>query len=194
MGRTAKILSWSAGIFIALILVVVTAGYLFLTSDDFRSRVESSASAYSGRKTHIAKIQIAWGSTAHVHLDGVEVANADWGKADHMLKVEQVAFDIRLWPLLKGDIVLPSLVLRKPEVAVEVGDKEQLNWSLGESAVTTGLAKAAAPKERTEMPLVSHLEITDGRLSYQDTKRKLALDGTVSTAEAEPASHAHAQL
>ena len=126
----------------------MAAGYLFVTSDDFRSRVESSASAYSGRKTHIAKITIDWGSTAHVHLDGVEVANADWGKADHMLKAEQVDFDIRLWPLLKGDIVLPSLVLRKPEVAVEVGDKEQLNWSLGESPVTTGVAKAVAPKER----------------------------------------------
>ena len=77
------------------------------------------------------------------------MANAEWGKADHMLKAEQVDFDIRLWPLLKGDFVLPSLVLRKPEVAVEVGDKEQLNWSLGESPVTTGVAKAVAPKERT---------------------------------------------
>jgi len=81
MGRTAKILSWSAGILVALIVVAVGAGYLFLTSDDFRSRVESSASAYSGRKTHIAKITIDWGSTAHVHLDGVEVANAAWSKA-----------------------------------------------------------------------------------------------------------------
>ena len=85
------------------IVVVVGAAYLFVTSDDFRSRVESGASAYSGRKTHIARISIDWGSTAHVHLDGVEVANADWGKADHMLKVERVDFDIRLWPLLKGD-------------------------------------------------------------------------------------------
>src|ERR1700722_10670397 len=182
MGRTARILTWSAGIFVGVIVLAASAGYLFLTSDDFRSRVESSASAYSGRKTHIAKITIDWGSTAHVHLDGVEVANAEWGKAEHMLKAEQVDFDIRLWPLLKGDIVLPSLILRKPEVAIEVGDKEQVNWSLGESPVTSGLAKAAAPKERTEMPLVGHLEITDGRLSYQDPKRKLSLDGTVSTA------------
>src|ERR1700722_15104977 len=174
MGRTARIL-------VSLRVLAVSAGYLFLTSDDFRSRVDSSASAYSGRKTHIAKITIEWGSTAHVHLDGVEVANADWGKAEHMLKAEQVDFDIRLWPLLRGDIVLPSLILRKPEVAIEVGDKEQLNWSLGESPVTTGLAKAAAPKERTEMPLGGHLKITDGRLSYQDPKRKLSLDGTVST-------------
>src|SRR5258707_2930840 len=183
MGRTARILTWSAAILVGLFVVTVGAAYLFVTSDDFRSRVESGASAYSGRKTHIARISIDWGSTAHVHLDGVEVANAEWGKADHMLKADQVDFDIRLWPLLKGDIVLPSLVLHKPEVAVEVGDKEQLNWSLWESPLTVGAAKAVAPKERTEMPLIGRLEITDGRLSYQDTKRKLSLDGTASTAD-----------
>src|SRR5208282_1402857 len=109
------------------------------------------------------------------------VANADWAKADHMLKAERVDFDIKLWPLLKGDFVLPSLVLRKPEVSVEVGDKEQLNWSLGESPVVAGAAQAVAPKQRTEMPLIGRLEITDGHLSYQDAKRKLTLDGTVST-------------
>jgi uncharacterized protein involved in outer membrane biogenesis len=123
MGRTARILTWSAGILVGLIVVTVGAAYFFVTSDDFRSRVESGASAYSGRTTHIAKISIDWGSTAHVRLEGVEVANADWGKADHMLKAEQVDFDIRLWPLLKGDIVLASLVLRKPEVAVEVATR-----------------------------------------------------------------------
>jgi uncharacterized protein involved in outer membrane biogenesis len=194
MGRTARILAWSAGVFVGLIVLTVGATYLFVTSDEFRSRVESGASAYSGRKTHIAKISIDWGSTAHVRLDGVEVANADWGKADHMLKAEQVDFDITLWPLLKGDFVLPSLVLRKPEVALEVGDKEQLNWSLGESPVTTGVAKAVAPKERYQTPLIGRLEITDGRLSYQDTKRKLSLDGTVSTAEGKAGAQPQAEL
>ena len=144
-----------------VIVIAAGAGYLFLTSDDFRSRVESSASAYSGRKTHIAKITIDWGSTAHVHLDGVEVANAQWGRAEHMLKAEQVDFDIRLWPLFKGDIVLPSLVLRKPEVAVEVGDKEQLNWSFGESPVTTGLAKGRRPRNGLRCRWSAISETTD---------------------------------
>ena len=55
-----------------------------------------------------------------------------------MLKAEQVDFEIRLWPLLKGDLVLPSLVLRKPEVVIEKGDKDQLNWSLGEAPAAAG--------------------------------------------------------
>lgn len=180
--RSLRLLAWSAGILLAVFTIAVAGLYFFLTSADFRSLVEGRASAYAGRATKIADIAIDWGSTTHVRLTGVEVANTDWGKAPHMLKVEQVEFDIRLWPLLKGDIVLPTLALRRPEVAVEKSDDDRLNWSLGESPVTTGAAKAVAPKERVQTPLIGHLAITEGQFAYRDAKRKLDLDGTVTTA------------
>src|SRR4051812_5178469 len=166
--RIAKIAAGVLGLVVVLVGAAAAGGYYFLTSADFRSRVESEASAYSGRKTKIAKISIDWGVTAHVHLAGVEVANADWGKADHMFKADEVDFDIRLWPLLKGDLVLPTLVVQKPEIAVEAGDKEQLNWSFSESPVTAEVGKAVTPKQRVQMPLIGRLQITEGKLQYQD--------------------------
>src|SRR5262249_12224429 len=150
--RVAKVAAWTFGVVVLLIGGAATAVYFFLTSSDFRSRVESEASAYSGRKTKIDKITIAWGTTAHVHLAGFEVANADWAKTPQMLKADEVDFDLRLWPLLKGDIVLPTLVLVRPQVAVEVGPQEQLNWSFAEAPVATVAAKAAAPKNRWQTP------------------------------------------
>ena len=129
-----------------------------------------------------------------MRLDGVEIANAQWGKAPHMLKVEQVDFDISLWPLLKGDLVLPRLVLRKPELEIEVGDKEQLNWSMGETPVATGAAKALEPDNRYDTPLIGLLEITDGKLAYRDTKRKLELDGAVTTATGKAGDQPQAEL
>jgi len=193
--RIGKIAGWSAGVLVGLVLVAVGGLYLFVTSDSFRGYIESQASGYTGRKTHIAKISIDWGSTSNVRLEGVEIANAPWGKAPHMLKVEQVDFDIRLWPLLKGDLVLPRLVLRKPEVEVEVGDKEQLNWSLGEAPATVAAAKAVVePDNRYETPLIGKLEVTDGKLAYRDSRRKLELDGTVSTATGKAGEQPQAEL
>ena len=73
--------------------------------------------------------------------------------------------------LLKGDLVLPNLVLGKPESpsrwatrAVELG--------LRRAPVTTSVAKAVRPTNATDTA-DGRLEITDGRL-YQDTKRKLS--------------------
>lgn len=192
--RIAKIAAGVLGVLVLLVGLAAAGGYYFLTSTDFRSRVESEASAYSGRKTKIDKITIDWGATAHVHLAGVNIANADWGKADHMFKADEIDFDIRLWPLLKGDIVLPSLVLHKPDVTLEVGDKEQVNWSFGESPVTTEVAKAVTPATRVQTPLIGRLEITEGKLGYQDPKRKLALDGSISTASGKAGAQPQAEL
>ena len=195
MGRTARILSWSAGILVGLVVLTVGAAYLFVTSDDFRGRVESRASAYSGRKTQIAKISIDWGSTAHVHLDGVEVANAQWAKADHMLKAEQVDFDIAPMAAAQGRYrpAQPRAAQargrgrggRQGAVELEPGRKP------GDDR---RLPRRWRPRSGTETPLIGRLEITDGKLTYQDTKRKLDLDGTVSTAEGKAGDQPQAEL
>jgi uncharacterized protein involved in outer membrane biogenesis len=182
MKRFAKILGWSAGVLVGLIVIAGAMAYVFVTSDAFRNEVENRASAASGRKTSIAKIKIDWGAISHIHIEGVQVANAKWAKSDAMFKAEEIDFEIRLWPLLHGNIVLPRLTLRKPEVFVETNDKDEVNWSMGESPVVAGAAKAVNPGERNQIPLVGQLQIVDGHLSYSDSQRKLALDGTISTA------------
>lgn len=192
--RIAQIAAGVLGFVVVLIGAAAAGGYYFLTSADFRSRIESEASAYSGRKTKIEKISIDWGATAHVHLAGVNIANTDWGKTEHMFKADEIDFDIRLWPLLKGDIVLPNLVLHKPDVVIEVGDKEQLNWSFGESPVAAEVGKAIAPTRRVQTPLIGRLQITEGKLQYQDPKRKLALDGAISTASGKAGDQQQAEL
>ena len=193
MKRALKILGWTLGILVVLIGGAVAGGYYFLTSSDFREIVESQASSFSGRKTKIAKVTIDWSSVPHVHLTDVQVANAKWAKNEHMLKAEQVDFSIRLWPLLKGDLVLPRLVLRKPEVIVEKGPNEQLNWDFGESTGGTA-AKAVEPENRFQTPLIGRLEVTDGKIRYEDSKRKLDLDGTISTATGHAGAQPQAQL
>ncbi len=194
MKRAAKILGWAVGTLVGLLVIAAGAVYFIATSDHLRGRLEDQASEFTGRKTKIAKVDIGWGWTSNVKLEGVEIANAKWGKAPYMLKVDQVDFDIRLWPLLGGNLVLPRLVLRKPEVQVEVGDKEQLNWSMSETPVVTGAAKALEPDNRFDAPLIGTLEVTDGKLGYRDTKRKLELDGTVSTAAGKAGDGPQAEL
>ncbi len=182
MKRAAKILGWTAGVFLGLLLIAAGTIYFVATSDYLRGQLEGRASDLTGRKTQIAKVAVQWGWTTNVKLEGIEVANAKWGKAPYMLKVDQVDVDIRLWPLLGGNLVLPRLVLRKPEVQVETGDTEQLNWSMDETPVVTGAAKALEPDNRFDAPVIGKLEISEGKLGYRDPKRKLELDGTVSTA------------
>ena len=162
MRRLARIAAWLAGSLLLLLFVAAGVFWAVLDSDWLRAELEGRTSDYTGRKTTIGRIDFDWGSTTSVRLEKVAVANVAWAKTPHMLKVEQVDFDIRLWPLLKGNVVLTKLVLRKPEVEVEVGDKEQLNWSMEETPVVTGAVKAIEPDSRYGAPVIGRLEVTEG--------------------------------
>lgn len=193
--RIANILGWTTGVVLVLGAAIVAAVYFYVASADFRGRLEGQASAWSGRHTSIAAIEVAWGATTRVRLEGVELANAAWGREPAMLRAAQVDFEIRLWPLLRGRLVLPSLVLRQPEIVVERNEQDRLNWQLGEAPAAAAAAReAVTPDDRFETPSIGRLEITDGQVRYRDPRRKLELEGKVSTATGEAGEQAQAHL
>jgi len=148
MRRLLKFIGWAIGGLVLLIGLTGMAAYIFATSDFVRAQIENHANAVSGRKTKIARLSVDWGWTPHVHLDDVELSNTDWGKADHMFKAQEIEFDIRLWPLLHGDIVLPRLMLRKPELFLERNAQDESNWSPNESPVANTAVKQVQPQHR----------------------------------------------
>jgi AsmA family protein len=192
--RLLKIIGWSVGVLVLLMGMAGVAAYVFVTSDFVRAQIENHANAVAGHKTKVARISVDWGWTPHVHLDDVELSNADWGKADHMFKAQDIEFDIRLWPLLHGDIVLPRLMLRKSELYLERNDQDESNWSPNESPVANTAVKQVQPQHRHQMPLIGRLEIIDGRVGYTDHKRKLDLTGAVSTATGQAGTEPEARL
>ncbi len=195
MRRWLKILVWTVGVLLVLGAAAAAAVYAYVGSSGFRGRLEAQASGWTGRKTTIAALAVDWGATTRLRLDGVEFANADWARDPAMLKVDHVDAEIRLWPLLRGRLDLPSLVLRRPEIAVERNDQGRFNWQLGEAPAAAAAAREAVePDDRFETPLVGRLEITDGQVRYRDPRRKLELDGTVSTASGESGEAAETRL
>ncbi len=192
--RILKIIGWSVGVLVLLVGLAGVAVYVFVTSDYVRGKIENRADALSGRKTKIGKISIYWGWTSHVRLDDVAVSNADWGKADHLFQAERIEFDIRLWPLIHGNFVLPTLTLRKPEVSLERSVQDESNWSPQQSPLANGAVRAVQPEERHQTPLIGRLEIVDGRLAYMDAKRKLDLNGTVQTATGQAGADTQAEF
>ena len=146
-------------ILVAVVLAAAgVAGYVFVTSDYIRAQIENHANAMAGHKTKIGDVFFALGWTSHIRLDDIEVSNTDWGKADHLFKAQQVEFDIRLWPLIHGNLVLPTLILRKPEIYLERNAQDQSNWSPEQSPVASGAVQAVQPQHRHQTPLIGRLE------------------------------------
>ena len=81
---------------VILVGLLAAGAYAFVTSDYLRAQIENHANAVSGRKTKIGRISVKWGWTTHFYLNDVEVTNTDWGKADHLFKVQEIVADVRV--------------------------------------------------------------------------------------------------
>lgn len=174
---------WAAGVGAALCLVVIAAVVALLLVDwnVARTRAEGVLGVALGRDVRIGHLaaEPGWDSWRIV-LRNVEVANADWGDERPLAAVRELDLTVETWPLLRGRINLPEVILRQPEIAAVRREDGSANWDLGPVAETAG--EVVAPEERSEFPYIGVLVIEEGKLSYLDASRKLDLSGTIATA------------
>ena len=182
MKTAVKIAAWIMGGLAVSALLSGVGIYLFVSSAYFRGMVENHLNEGTGRKSHIGKVAIDWGSLTHVTLNDVNLSNTDWAKAPHMLEADVIDFDIRLWPLLHGEIDIPKLAIKAPKIDLEKNDKGVSNWSFRESPVAASAINAVKPAERTEAPVIGRLSIDDGIVNYVDQQRHLSLRGKINIA------------
>jgi uncharacterized protein involved in outer membrane biogenesis len=124
-----------------------------------------------------------WSFSPKAEAYGIRVAQPDWAaKADPkgspagtpMAKVDRVAVQIKLLPLLKGDVILPLLAVDRPDVRLLREGSGRANWTFG---------NPNAPKKPLKLPAIQHFIINGGQLRYEDQQRDIFFLGTVNSNE-----------
>lgn len=127
----------------------------------FKRPIERRVEAATGREFRIdGDLDVDLGWTPTIRADGLRLANAPWSSDETMASVERLEFRIDLWPLFRGDIVLPSVRLRAPRLLLERNDALEANWDFGDGAV--------GKNEPVELPTVRALAIEDGELIVRE--------------------------
>jgi hypothetical protein len=182
--RAAKIAAIVVGVFVVLIVGAVAALVIYAGSSAFRGEVESRAGVALGREFKIGNLQIHWSSAPRIQLRDVLIGGAA-EDAPPLLEAAAVDLQIRLLPLLRGDVVLPHLKLEKPNLDLHVDEKGVPNWSFSKNPGAAAAAEVATPDERSEAPVIGELVIEDGHFKYDDDAKDLQLEGNISTATGE---------
>jgi uncharacterized protein involved in outer membrane biogenesis len=181
-----RILKWAAiaaGAILVLLLIAVGALLLFVSSDRFRSILAERAGSATGRDIEIAgDVDIDWGRTTRVTLNQLRVGNADWGSEPLMAAAERAEFTVRLPSLLRGDVVLPEVVLIRPAVLLERSQEGKTNWDFSQNPDAAAAAEAVSPDDRSEFPIIGRLVVRDGRVTYRDPAHGIDLASRVDTA------------
>lgn len=148
----------------------------------FRGPVGRLASARLNREVVIqGDLRVhPWSLQPKVEAYGIRVAQPDWAPktgeeaGKPMAQVDRVAVQIKLLPLLRGDVILPLLAVDRPDVRLLREASGRANWTFGDPN---------APRKPLKLPAIQHFIIKDGQLRYQDKQRDIFFLGTVSSNE-----------
>jgi len=115
-----------------LLLLALLGLLLYLFPWDWlRGPVNRYVSERTGRHFAITRhLDVRLGRVCTVVLDGVEFANPEWARERWLLRAQGAEIQVRLWPLLQGQWVLPQVRLRRPELGLQVQPDGRRSWSL----------------------------------------------------------------
>lgn len=168
-----RALKWAGGV--VLVLVLSFAGFLLFGLDALKDPIARRVTEATGRELVIGDLRVAW-SWVHPRLRAGQVtfANAEWGRAEHLLKAEAIEASIAVLPLLTGRVVVPDVHLVRPELSLEQTADGRKNWVL---------EKETDPKEESRFH-IQRLTLDKGLLEYFDAGRRIDLTADISSDDA----------
>jgi len=169
------ILRW-IGITLLVSLLAGIAFLFFMPSDWLRNIINKTGSAALGREFAIeGAIDIDWDWTApNVSVHKLRIANLPESKNPNMVAIDEIDFQIRIWKLLKAELNLPKLNFTKPNIVLEEFSDTKKNWDFK--------TEDKSPEDRGDFPVIGTLSVNDGKLTYRDHPKKLAVKLDVDTA------------
>jgi len=173
MGRWLRWLGITLGILVAVVIgipVLVIGGLaLFYNWNSARPVISRMASTTIGREVALTgPLDVDFGRVTRIHLQGLSVANADWGRAPYLLRIGDLDVAVEVWPLLSGNVVIPSLRLANVDAGLERMADGRANWEFGSGRPAK--AEPARAGEPARLPLIESLDISDTRVTLDDRR------------------------
>jgi AsmA family protein len=177
--RTRHILAWT-GVTVGVLVGAVLLALVLIDWNAMKGPIERMASARSGRTVKIAgDIEVhPWSWTPSFAVSGLTVGNPPWEAARPMAQIERIQVQIKLLPLLKGDVILPRVEIIRPQVYLHREASGRANWTF-ENTTPTNEKEGPPPN----LPVVRDFVIDGGKLTVNDELLKLTVDGTIVARE-----------
>lgn len=174
MARTLKWIGIGVGgLLLALLLIVA-----FFPWNRLRGPASRMLSADLHRQVRIGALHGSVFWHPHVQVTGLTISNPAWAGGGQMVSIERLDLQLRFWPLLRGEVVLPQVTLIRPIVRLYRSADGRANWEFVANPQSPQAKKQA--NEPLRLPLVHRLFIESGRLDARDELRKITFDGTVA--------------
>jgi uncharacterized protein involved in outer membrane biogenesis len=161
MRRWLKILAIAVAIVVVLLAISYIAIRAYLTPARIRYIASRVASEAIQHPVEFGSVGLRIGFTIGITIDDVSVPNVEGFPAETMVQIDRTALNLKLFPLLRQQIVIGSITLAGLDLNLERNEDGMLNVA------------AIVPQEMkgTGWSLsLSSLDISNGNVVYHDAK------------------------
>lgn len=138
------------GIVLALIIIVLVGGFIFIKTFDlnkYKPYVTELAMKETGREVTIGNASLGISLSPTLVLNDVTMANAPWAPEPQMVKVGELEVKLSVLPLLKKQIVIDKVALLNTEIFLTEAADGRQNWVLELPAKNKSAAETATVSE-----------------------------------------------
>lgn len=141
---------------------------------DVRAEVERAVEGATGRDLTIAgNVGVSYWPVLGLRAEDITLANVEGGRAPSFIAADEIDIGVELRPLLDRQVVVRSLVLQKPQIALEVNAEGEPNWVLTPRAAPPGTPPRPPRDPGIDVAQASlrDIRITDGEVSFYDARQ-----------------------
>src|SRR5512143_1275869 len=116
---------------VVLLVAAVVAIPFLIPTETVKNRIIAAVEERTGRTLVIAgPVKLSVFPRLAVQLNDVALSNAPGGRADALVRLQDLDVRVALLPLLTGAVEVDRFVLRQPVVHLEVDAAGRPNWQL----------------------------------------------------------------
>ena len=160
------------------VLAVITAAIItlyFLDWNQMRGPLGRYLSHRTGREVRIdGNLSVKlfrWQPS--VDVAGLYIGNPKWVGTPQAARFKTARVEVRLVPLLFGNLILPLVKIDEPDILVVRDANSRTNWD----------SNGQNPNEAFKLPPIQRLIINNGHVEIRDAVRKLHFTGAVTSTE-----------
>ncbi len=118
------------GVGLVLIGVVMGVGLrLYFTSGRLKALILPVISETLNRPVDLRDVQLGFWGGLHASVSGLRVSDRAGFGSDPFIQVEEGAFFLNFWPLLRGDVLISEVTFRGPRISVVMSEQGQANYA-----------------------------------------------------------------
>lgn len=177
-------------IFLAVVVLLIGGGLFaalkMVPLEALKPQIQEKFLSATGRDLIIdGDMRVTIWPDIGVKIGRVAISNAAWGRAEHMMSLDEMDVALKLMPLFEKRVEIDRFILRAPHIYLETSKTGQNNWDIVPAEKTaekdgTQKPESAAASAGQDFALrFGELKITDGVVRFEDHGKaeKYAFDG-----------------